>query len=292
MHEWAERDWDEFRRIAQDNVILVRSARALRKLGVPQPVAFAEADAQERHRVELTVECIAKISRVCLQEQVAFVFPKAFQHYPDMGHDIDLFLSDQAASIDTLLMRTLSASRTRGSSGLSHRIAGKTGYEISGYPSPVEIHHGRMGQIGEHTVYPALLVKNRQWVTVGGISTFVPSREDQLIFQALQRIYDHLSIRLSDVIHAVTILRAQLDWQYVIETSRLAGIFDGVCCYLTYVDQIHKAVFGSSVMPPEFRQAAGQHSWGSVRFINGVYRFPTGPVVARVYGAKFVAELR
>jgi hypothetical protein len=283
-------DWDVFVRVARDNVILVRSAAAFGELRVAQPAVFAEAAAQERRRVGRTVEWIGKISELCLQERVPFVFTKAFQHYPDMGHDIDLFVSDHSAGIDALLTRTLGASPIRGS--LSHRTAGKTSYELSGCPSPVEIHHGRMGQIGEHTAYPAILMKNRRWTTVGGISTYVPSPEDQVILQALQRIYDHLSIRLSDVVHTVAALRAPLDWPYVVETSRRAGIFDGVCCYLTYVDQIHEAVFGTSVVPEALQPALGRHRWGSVQFKEGVYRFPTGSVVGRVYGAKFLAELR
>lgn len=289
LNELGDVRWDVFLGLARKNVVLIRSYNRLEKLRVIPDAAFREAEIEEEKRIRCTVELIERISEICAQGGIAFVFTKAFQHYPDMGHDVDLFVLDRSKRADTLIAETLGVSPAKGS--LLNWISGKEGYYIEGYPSPVEIHHGRMGHIGEHNAYPDILMKNRTSISIGGITTFVPCPEDQLVIQVMQRIYDYRYIRLSDVVHTLTTIREDtLDWDYVVRTTNQIGIFDGLCCYLSYMDQIHDSLFEKPLLSPEVRKMLILDGWGKVQFRGGHYRFPNVSVM-RVYSKKFLAEV-
>ena len=288
--EDADVQWDVLLRLARANVVLIRIHERLEQLGVPPSEAFADAVAQEGQRICSTIELIAKLGELCSQHGIQFMFTKAFQHYPDMGHDVDLFVLDRSPNIDRLVTESLGASPGKGS--FVNKVAGKTSYEFPGYPSPVEIHHARMGHIGEHNIYPRIIIQNRKEVVIGGITTFVPSPEDQLIVQAMQRIYGHLTIRLSDVVRTVaTIREAGLEWEYVVRTAKQIGILGGLRCYLSYIDQIHAALFDEPLLAPQVRNELAFDEGGKVQFRGGYYRFPILPVTGRLYARKLLVEV-
>jgi hypothetical protein len=276
--------------VVRKNVILLRLSDCLEKMDVSLGSTFSYAVALERQRIQHTIELIGKITEICSQNGIQFVFTKAFQHYPDMGNDVDLLVLGRSAQVDALITKSLGAFRLKGS--LCNWVAGKTAYNINGYPSPLEIHHASIGHIGEHNVFPNSLINNREQVTILGITTFVPCPEDQLIVQVIQRIYGYTYIRLSDVIRTVEIAHQnQLDWEYVVRTTKQVGILTGLCCYMSYIDQIHHSLFGKPFMPPQVRKALILDEWGKVEFRNWYYRFPTVSVIGRVYSRKFLAEV-
>ena len=287
----ADVDWDVILQLVQKNLITIRTFEALRELGVAVPhEAYGDMVEREQLRIGRTMELIGRISEILEGEGMEFVFTKSFQHYPDMGHDVDLFVLDGSAKADVLITSSFRTSISKES--LSHKLAGKQGYEIDGYPSPVEIHHGRLGHVGEHNLYPQVLMRNRQQVTVDGITTFIASREDQLIVQAMQRIYSHLYIRLSDVVHTVSaIRRGDLDWDYVVGTAKRIGIFDGLSCYVSYVNQIYSRLFQTDVVSPEIGKLLVRGGVGKVRFKGWHYHFPIVLTVSRVYSRQFFATV-
>ncbi|MDA2912737.1 nucleotidyltransferase family protein [Acidobacteriia bacterium AH_259_A11_L15] len=287
----AHVDWDVVLLFVQKNLITIRMFQALQEFGVPiRHQAYRDMVESERGRISRTMELIGRISEMLEGEGVEFVLTKSFQHYPDMGHDVDLFVLDRSARVDMLIKSAFRASISKES--LSHKLAGKQGYEIDGYPSPVEIHHGRFGHVGEHNLYPQVLMRNRQQVTVDGITTFIASREDQLIVQAMQRIYSHLYIRLSDVVHTVSVIRrGDLDWDYVVGTAKRIGIFDGLSCYVSYVNQIYSRLFQTDVVSPEIGKLLVRGGVGKVRFKGWHYHFPIVLTVSRVYSRQFFATV-
>lgn len=291
LEMWRDVQWDLSLRLGKENVILVRSFDLLEKMGIPiSNQSFQNAVAEERQRIRSTVQLIAKISEICTREGIEFVFTKAFQHYPDMGHDVDLFVSERTSKIDALMIKTFGASR--GKESLLNRVAGKATYKTRECLSPIEIHHGRLGHIGEYNIYPRLLIKNRKEVAVDGATTFIPSMEDQLIIQVIQRIYGHRYIRLSDIIGVIrTTRREDLDWGYITSTAKQIGIFDGLCCYLSYIHQIHWSLFKNDFSSGRLKVAWVQGRWGEVRFRDWYYTFPTVSVVSRIYLNRFISEV-
>ena len=208
-----------------------------------------------------------------------------------MGHDVDLFVLDRSRRVDQLLRQRIGA--VPGAGSLVHRVAGKLTYVVPGYVSPVEVHHGRLGLLGEHAAYPALLARRRQPLDVDSVRTWIPSREDQLVVQVLQRIYAHLSLRLSDVLHTVVIVRhPTFDWDYAVATARRIGILHGLCCYLGYVGEVYQRSAGTRLAWPDVRGLAMPRWAGHPQFRGDHYGFPRGRVLARVYGAKLLSDLK
>ena len=285
-------DWEWFLEFAQRNVILVRSNNCFREIDFEVPCEkYKIAVELEEERVGFALGLIDSIGKICSRAGVEYVFTKAFQHYPDMGHDIDLFVPSRSSRVDKIIGESLNSTHANGS--LCSWIAGKSSYTIDGCSFPLEIHHGRLGHIGEHNIYPNMVMQNRRKVVIAGTSTWIPSPEDQLIVQALQRIYGHLYIRVSDVIRSFETLSTQeLNWDYAFRITKQVGIFDGFSCYLNYIDEIHNSLFDRTLLPSEAEKALRLGRWGKVRFTGWYYKFPTVSVISRVYLTKLFTEVR
>src|SRR5256886_3133313 len=59
---------------------------------VTVPDRFAAAVAQERQRIRSALELMRQVSLACEAHGITFLFPKAFQDYPDFGDDVDLLV--------------------------------------------------------------------------------------------------------------------------------------------------------------------------------------------------------
>lgn len=283
--------WDGFLNFAQKQVILLRSYEKFIEMGICPEGFFCEAVTRERNRIRHTVELIGKLGEICQNAGIRFVFPKAILHLPDMGQDVDLLVQDRSRRIDALIAESLGSSYAAGS--LVNWISGKTGYNVGKYPSPVEIHHGRMGHLGEHNIYPHLLLRNSKDISIGKSKAFVPSPEDQLIIQVLQRVYCHMIFRLSDIVSSIRLVQSiHLNWDYIVETTRRIGIFGGLCHHLSYIDQIFLSVFGKTAIPKKVSGLSKYEATGRVYLKNGFYSFPVFSVGSKLYLKKFVFELR
>src|SRR2546429_1115192 len=82
-----ELDWDLLLHVARPNGVLVRTAERLAAQGVTVPDRFAAAVAQERQRIRSAFELMRHVSLACEAHGITFLFPKAFQDYPDFGDD-------------------------------------------------------------------------------------------------------------------------------------------------------------------------------------------------------------
>ncbi len=285
-------DWDVLLAVARGNGVLVRTTERLAALGVRVPARFAAAVAQERERIRSTLKLVRHVSRACEASGIEFLFPKAFQDYPDMGDDVDLLVLQPSSRVDRGIIAGLRTSAVRRDVG--DWIAGGVTYEINGCPSPLDVQHGRLGVVGEHDGFPQVLMRHRRTVAVEGVQYFVASPEDQLILQGLQRVAGRLRIALCDVVFAAAAIRGRaLDWDYILATARKHGAFPGLCCYLSYVEQIYRDASGQPLLSGAARRALMLQGWGRVEFRRGGYRFPIVRVSSRLYlqqlGARIAA---
>ena len=282
--------WDALLRIAKRNVVLIRVAERLEKSGLQPPEFFKVAAEEERHCAATKIELVRKISRACSVNGIGFIFAKAFQHYPDMGRDLDLYVLTRSTQVDRFIVEKCGAAPLR--RGLSQKIAGATSYRINGYAAPLDIHHGRMGHLGEHNSYLDVLMINSRKVDIEGTAFLVPSAEDQLLVQGIQRVYGRRYIRLSDIVCTIRLIRQDgLDWNYIVTNANRLGIFHGLCCYLSYVAQIHNELCGRDPLPSWLRSRLILDGWGRVEFKDWCYRFANVRVAGRVYMRKFHAAV-
>lgn len=277
-----EVSWEELLKVARQNVVLVRLSDKLHERGVRLPEFFKEAVEGQRRLNREKFDLIKRINRSCVENKVAFLFAKAFHHYPDMGGDVDLFLLSKSASVDALVLTGLSAAPRK--RNLIDHLASTVCYKVRGYETNLDIHHGRMWAYGEHNSFIVTLIENARRIAIEGSEFSMPSVEDLLIMQATQRVYGRSYIRLAPVLYTISSLRRDdLDWNYLLRTARRFNALLGLSCYLTYVNQIHRQVFGSELLPAAVRKSLADKDWGTIEFRNGAYRFHHLRVARKVY---------
>lgn len=282
--------WDVFLELAQENRVLLRIYDRLVKLGVHPAGPYQKAVNEERERIERTIELMGKISDICEGEGIDFIFMKNYQHYPDMGEDIDLLVMDQIDIADSVLTERLGAKPFKRS--ILNRIGGKTQYSIDGYPSDLEIHHGRLSPMGDQIEYPSFLMRNRKTIRIGNEQLFVPSREDQFIVQVLQRVYGRFNIRISEIIYAINAIYIEtFDWDYIFKTAKSIGIFYGLRFYLNYINLIYRNVMNKSLPLSKYKFSKSGFSF-ELRFNKLHYRIPLITVARKIYIKKILSDIR
>ena len=274
--------WEELLLMARRNVVLVRLFDELRRRGVCPPEFFKAAVEEQRRLNREKLKVITRLNRSCKENEIAFIFAKAFHHYPDIGGDIDLFVMSKSTKVDSLMLKGLSAEPCK--RRLSDRLASTTCYKVQGCEANLDIHHGRMWVYGEHNSFISTLIKNARSIEIEGAEFSLPSVEDLLIMQATQRVYGRSYIRLAPILYTISSLRHdRVDWDYLLSSARRFNALHGLSCYLTYVDQIHEQVFGGELLPPDVRKSLIKQDWGRIEFRNGAYRFHHLRVARIVY---------
>lgn len=283
--------WDELLRVARRNFVLARLSSRLRALGVEAPPFFVEAETEERRRARLMFDTIRRVGRACEELGVGHIFAKSFQHYPDIGSDIDLFVAARTPAVDESILRGIHAVPVR--RNLRGRMSGVAEYRVDGGGSVLEIFHGRLGVLGEHGEIVGQIIRNGSRAEVGGGEFLLPAAEDLLILHGMQRVYRHGVIRLCDVLSTASLVRRpELDWGYVLRTSDQLGTLYGLRSYLTYAGQIYRETLGVELLPAGVGAGLGAAGCGRAVERGGVFVFPRARVVGRVYVGKVRAAVR
>lgn len=289
----ADAPWDEWAGVLQRNAVLLRVADRLQVLGQPLPPRLAAAFVHASARSERVLELMRHAADACERHGIPYVFPKALPHHPDVGGDIDL-LVPRATDVDPLIVGDLGAALQ--GPGLSHALSGSRVYRfpgpVGGLKLDLDIHHGRVGRLGEHRELAARLVEHRRRVSVGGggAEWWVPAPEDALVLQGLDRIAGRSCFRIADVVSTINTVRAGLDWDLVRRTADATGVLPTLACYLSYVSQIHREVLGHELaLPPLHSPRAAR--WGRADFRDGAFRFPAVRVGGELYARAFRSAL-
>lgn len=289
--EVGDLQWDVLLRLSSGNGALVRTAEQLAAHGIHPPATFDSAVRRQRERTVAVMDLVRRISRACVEQRLEFVFLKAFRHYPDPGRDVDLLLLSRSTSADTRILEGLSASPVPRC--LESRLAGAISYAIPGCPLLLDIRHGRVGRVGEHTVYADVIVRNRRPTTIEGTQFFTTSVEDEMVLDGMQRAYGHRPVALSQIARTISCARRNdLDWDYVIRTARQIGVFPGLCRFLACVDDLHRGVFGDVLLRGTLRRTLALEAWGGGRFRDGGYHIATLSACGKLYARKLFDVLR
>jgi len=285
----AALDWATLLQVTERSGTLIRTVERLAALGEPAPAFVATAVERERQRVREAFELARRIAEACDARGIPALFPKVFQHYPDLGDDLDLLVVSPSRRVDAVILEGLRAARRPGDWG--SRIAGSVSYQVEGCSTPLDIQHGRLGVAGEETAFPAIVWRERRRVVVAGLDAFTASPEHLLVLHGVQRVYGRLGIDLADVAAAATLMRRPLDWDAILDTAAQLGVLPGLGAFLGYVEQIHRRLFGRWLLPPGLRSRLPLERWGGIAFHNGVYRHPMIRVNGALYGRRLVTAL-
>jgi hypothetical protein len=271
--------------------VLVRAIDRLTELGVRVPHRFAGAVADERHRGSEAIRLIRRVERALRAAGLNdFLFFKAFRHYPDMAGDLDLLALAPAAAVTRVVTGELVVEPKR---ALAGRIACATTYPAVAGPMKLDVHHGRLGLLGEHARYPAAVLRDRIRITLPSGTFETACGEDQLVLQGLQRVYGRRAFKLADAASTIAALRdGTLDWDRVIRTARETGTLPGLSCYLGFVDRIHRRTFGAPLLEPSVHRGLEAGHWGRIVVGPGEYRVPAGRVSRALYRRFLAGRVR
>lgn len=281
--------WDELLHVADRNGVLIRTVDKLQTMGLASPHRLDSAAKEMRNRNQAKLALIARIAKRCVDSKTDFIFPSVVQNYPDMGRDIDLYVAAQTTDVDDAIVTGLSATPVK--RNLRNHIDGTATYRLAGCDSLLDIHHGRMGLLGENKVIGQMIVKGRL-MTVDGTELLVPSPEDQLILQA-QKAIQRSYLRLSDLVATVRLFREEtLEWNYILGTVRNLGLSYDLGCYLSFVDQIHREAFKATLVPDFMKSLPRSKKVAAVEFRDGFYRYPRLRIGSTCYANRFWSALR
>lgn len=257
------REWDILLHRASTEGVLLRLLDVLTARRMPIPSTIGEAALRQRRRFSCVMTVVEGVSRACDVQQMQFLFPKVLRSYPDVGRDIDLVLLGRSPNIDSKLIASFAVTETSG--GLRSRLTGAWSYAISGCPTRLDVHHGRLGWSGEEILYPKILMANRHAAVIHGIEVVTASPEDQLVLDALQRPYGRRRPGLSQILAAVSGMRRPgLDWDYIVRTCRLIGIHRGLSCFVAFVDHVHLEVTGCPLIDGAVRHELRIDDWSGL----------------------------
>ncbi len=170
-----------------------------------------------------------------------FVFIKTPDNYPDFGHDVDVLTKISGKEVRRLLgppgFRELSQT-------LAERIADKVNFVYEDYCN-LEVHCGRLGELGEHVKLVHYILEGKRKETVGGVEVWVPSWEARVLLITLQRLYRHFNLRGCDVYNVITWYREgkfSVDTLFGIADS--FGLLPGVKGLLRFVNEVNATITG------------------------------------------------
>jgi hypothetical protein len=281
--------WGDLLQISAQNGVLIRVVDQLETIGLEPRHFFSAAVREMRARNQRKLALISHIGERCTTSNIDFIFPKALQSYPDMPGDIDLYVTGTSLDIDRIILKGLQTKALKRT--LRNRIEGTANYMVRGCDAPLEIHHGRVGMAGEHKSYISRLVENAIHARADGEDFVVPSPEDQLVLQALQRVVQRSYLRLSDVATTIGLVaRNELNWEYVVRTVKELNIVYGLSCYLSFVEQIYREAFKDYLLPAGFLVPVTA-DMPRIEFSGGFFRFKRIEVGGRELANKFCSAM-
>jgi hypothetical protein len=281
--------------LAQSNHVIVRGLEAFLDLcdeerDTNRKELAEGALAAERARIENATAYLGEICDVFERRAYRAAVIKSLDHWPDLGSDLDLFTNASSEDVIKLMRGHFDAKIAPRSWG--DRLARKWNFIISGLPEAVEIHVGRLGQTGEQVAIASWMLERARWVSIGGRRFRVPSPSDRLAISTLQRMYRHFYFRLCDVVDTALLSDAGgIDFQDLQDSTRRAGIWEGVATYLAIVSDYAKNYRGAGLDLPKFVHAAARFGGDQIIYGRGFLRVPIVPQSARLYGSQLAGVL-
>ena len=274
-------------RVCRSNLILVRALTRLQRLGTPLAPSTLEALAEEQSRVEAGIRLISEVSDLLTGEGFDFMVIKTMDHYPDQGHDIDVFIADGLDRFEESLAKRFSFNSA--SRSMCDHLAGKMNFRIE--DATLEVHSQVLGQVGEHKKLPAEMLRLRQRDSVEGQTLFVPSPEGRILLAILQRMYRHFNFRICDIVNLIGLLEDEsTDRSLLQNLASSAGLGHGVVAGLAMVRALAEDL-GLRLSEAE--------SWGAhteppdrLVFQRGFFRFSLSKVVPPTYARLFGSSLK
>jgi hypothetical protein len=269
--------------------VILRAFPALHEVllaqGNERAEAVEHAMQQERARIANALSFLSPICQA-LSEAGDVIVIKSLDHWPDLGSDLDLYSSAEAADVIAIMRNRFKARLEQRSWG--DRLANKWNFVVPGLPELVEVHVGRLGQTGEQVAITNSLVKRSRQAQFGSQTLSVPAPEERLIISTLQRMYRHFYLRLCDIADTARLVESgAVDYVYLKSLARSAGLWDGLATYLVMVSGYVESYRGEGLPLPALVTDAARFGPEHISFRRKFLRIPIFPQAARLYATEW-----
>jgi hypothetical protein len=274
-------DWDVARRMAQRDRVLLRLADRMQRRDGPLPPVFTAATHTARAAAAAMLDIVARLTAACESCGAEYVVLKLAHQLPDTGSDVDLLVAGSAPDVDRAIQDHVPA--LAGRRRPVRKLTGKLRYVTARDGVVVDVHHGRLGPLGEERGLAALLLRQRRQVpATKDLTLWAPGPEDQLLLQAVQ-VCGRRALRLSDVYWTIATARdGRLEWRRLLTTAHALGLEARLSCYLDFVSQVHRDLFQRPLLPADVRSRLDLGAWGKIAFRGGTFRVPAARAIGRV----------
>jgi hypothetical protein len=282
--------------LAETNHVLVRGLEAFREIAVPGGDAIRTSWADvclsaERARIDVALGSLSQICDAFTRNRLRIAVIKSLDHLPDLGSDLDLFTNAKPEAVIQLMEKEFGARPASRSWG--DRLACKWNFMVPRLPELVEIHIGRLGQMGEQLAIADSLLDRTRCISVGELMFRVPSISDRLMVSTLQRMYRHFYFRLCDIVDSALLVESgTIDYDDLYVAAATAGIWEGVTTYLAIVSDYVQRYRGAPLDIPDWVMAGARFSGKEVYFAKDFLRVPIMPQSAKLYGSQLARVLR
>jgi hypothetical protein len=246
---------------------------------------------RENERIENALAFLQVICDTLESEGCDVTVIKSLDHWPDLGSDLDLYTNAKPEKVTQVLKQRFKADTAPRSWG--DRLANKWNFIVPGLPELVEVHMGRLGQMGEQVTIASSVATRSRSAEVGNHIFRVPAAVDRLMISTLQRMYRHFYLRLCDVVDTANLLESgKVDYDQLRSSAKAAGIWEGVATYLAVVSDHVANYRGDGIDLPAFVRQSATFGGDRLRFRRGFLRVPILPDSARLYAAQLTTFLR
>ena len=256
LQRMSKEQWSEFLHFAELQRVYLRTLQLLEKWAAvgafaPQFDNLQDLEREELRQVENALASLNKVVRALEQTGHTPLAIKTLDHWPDIGSDLDLFISATERDTVRAMQSELQAEPQPQSWG--DRLAHKWNFRVPGLSRLVEIHVGCLGQTGEQDELPAYLEETSVMREVGPFRFQVPAPEEQVTLATLQRMYRHFYIRFTDLLNLTGMVRAgQLDYAKLRTATQRWSIWPGVATLLKITSDYNQRTGLGPLPLPDF----------------------------------------
>jgi hypothetical protein len=245
----------------------------------------AECDvllAREQERVNAALACLQEILVRFDRKGLAVTAMKTLDHWPDTGSDLDLLVDASDSQVCQIFETELKAQRQAQSWG--DRLAHKFNFRVPGLGELVEVHVGCLGQTGEQKALALGVLSRCTRQDYSGYSIPVPAMEDRIVIAALQRMYRHYYIRLTDIVNIFRLLQEKrIDFQGLESIASAASVWLGVATLVSVVAQHAQRYGGEAVLLPKAVEKTARFDSTSTYLDRNFVRVPLMPEATDLY---------
>ena len=282
----------QFLALANSHHVLLRALTPLREFaqrrGYAEVAAWCdEGVSREQSAIADSLEFLAHICHKLEGAGIQITVMKSLDHWPDIGNDLDLYTTSTQHEV-TRAMRQLFEAQPKGRTW-GDRLAHKCNFGVKGLNKSVEIHHGYLGQTGEHIAIAERFRTRRVSEQRGGYTFMMPALEERIIAATLQRMYRHLYIRVCDIVNTHSILESgKLDMDELKYAADLGGIWPGVASYLRIVTEFVSRFRGAPHRLDRHMLADARLGVDDI-FVRGIWLRVPVQHAAQLYGSQILS---